>query len=380
MLRRKLIVLGLVTTFIIAAVGCGKKEQAKEKPKPKIEIAPDYYTKEADIPDDTYCIAHKLKDKDVVYYPLLKTTSMGEVEDAPVGAVATRFFVLNKNEKKLPTMYPGDKLIYKNGNALPDHFIWEKFYDAQYSIGIAGLTADTNNKPIYQVDNENTFLDETSNAREMKKIIQLAKQRNDDDAYVILNQLSYKKEVYPLDSSHLNSTGFIAGLDRNKTYTVETRLGTEKQDIKITSNTHFFTEAETYLAKGYDFLTDEVIRVNTPTYLTTGYYEINGAGAFRYLRTEKTFENIPLSEYNKTIYTYATGSNTPIGTADGLMIDENGYLTEYIENTKETQEEQDKDIVDNDGAYDDLGDDEANALEQERTKGLTDEDIQSIGN
>lgn len=332
-MKKKIICIVLAAAMCVSAfTGCGKKkEQAKEqKELTPDDMSPDYYTSEEEIPTGTYCIAHKMgetKDSiNVRYYPLYNAESFGSPDDGATGSDGSRYFWLNYNvdEGKLPTMYPGDRIVYKSDTSIPDHYIIEKFFDYNYTVGMAGIYDSSLGKPAINLNEDGCNICNTSDARVLQKIE--PKNNSDDTTSEIVVNTMNDKDVTDDD---LNLAGMISGLEEGKTYNFDFRLGTKSYPVTLKANIHAFVLGETYKSKSYDYVTDSIIRVNLPDFLTTGYYEINGAGAFRFLKTEKDYKNLTAADYNDFIYTYS--GSYPTGSVDGKVLNDDGYLVDYEE-------------------------------------------------
>ena len=97
----------------------------------------------------------------------------------------------------------------------------------------------------------------------------------------------------------------------------------------LTANIHYFPSAETYKFKNFEFITEHIAKITTPSYITTGYYNLNGAGFFRYVDGKTKVSKLKAKDYNKTIYTYDEDNNIN-GTTNGYVFDENDYLVKDV--------------------------------------------------
>ena len=100
--------------------------------------------------------------------------------------------------------------------------------------------------------------------------------------------------------------------------------------------------------KDFDYITDQIVRINVPEYMTTGYYECNGAGAFRYLKEETDYKGLLPGDYNDTIYVYDDSGSSIKGSKDGLVLDDDGYLV----TTSEQYEDENMENLDENGEHD----------------------------
>lgn len=353
-MKKKLICIALAAAMCASIfTGCGKKKaQTQEK---KIltpdDMEPDYYTDEENIPSGTYCIAHKAgknkKDMTVRYYPLYQADSFGKPDNGATGPDGSRYFWLNynKDEGKLPTMYPGDRIVYKSDQNIPDSYTIEKFFDEGYTIGVGGIYESDIGKPAINLEEDGCYICKTSDARILRKM--KTKDSDSEKSEIIFNAINGKE----LKMDNIDAAGMVSGLKEGKTYEFDLRLGTQSYPTKLKANIHEFMLGETYKYKSFDYVTDTMIRVNLPDYLTTGYYEINGAGAFRFLKTETSYKDLTARDYNDFIYTYS--GNYPTGTQDGKVLDDDGYLVDYEEYINQMAEDDAEKYRENDtGDYD----------------------------
>lgn len=82
--------------------------------------------------------------------------------------------------------------------------------------------------------------------------------------------------------------------------------------------------------------------------MTTGYYECNGAGVFRYLKQETDYKGLLPGDYNDTIYVYDDSGSSIKGSKDGLVLDDDGYLV----TTSEQYEDENMENLDENGEHD----------------------------
>lgn len=344
MKKRQIAAIAVVMALCtIVSGGCGKKTARKDtRPLTPDDMHPAYYSDDTGIPSGTYCIAHKTSGKNgagVVYYPLYAAENTGEPSDDATGESGDRFFWLNYNvdEGKLPTMYPGDQLIYKSDKSVPAEYTIEKFFDEGYTVGVAGLYENEYNKPAFDTGNDKCVISKHSDARILRTIAKKVTSDDDDDVEIVFNAMD--KEELAMD--RLDSAGMIYGLDEGRKYNFDLRIGTKSYPASMTANVHEFRLGETYKYKSIDYITDTMIRVNLPDFMTTGYYEINGSGAFRFLKTGTSYKDLKPKDYNDFIYTYSGGR--PTGSVDGLILNDDGYLVTYEEYISQEAAEDRKD-------------------------------------
>ena len=366
-MRKKLIAIFLVSTCLISSfVGCGKKEEEQVEYENGYatpdDFEPMYYMSEEELPENAYYIVHKdtveeqtkdgktVSSKVTKYYPLhqAQKTYDKAYEDA-AGYDPTRVTWVNYNEDEglIPTMYAGDKLIYKSSTYIPTKYALEKFFDEGYTLGVCGLAPDLsgNYKYVSSANNSGTgYVMPTSDAIGFDGL----------EAESIYLVAVGKKRVTALNTS---LSGTITGLKLMEKYPCDIRTGTEKIAADMTCNIHYFSSAENYMFGSFTFITDIIAELNIPFYVTSGYYNINGGGFFRYLGdmpAKTNYKKLKAADYNDTIYTYDDEGKID-GTTIGLVFDENDFLvvSTEVDETGEPITAEEKEIR----TYEDVVDD-----------------------
>lgn len=220
----------------------------------------------------------------------------------------------NKQDKNIPTLYSGDKLILYSEDTLPTTFSFERFKDMGYSVGIAGLTKTENNKFLYSFDTEEIMPDSDAD--------RINDYANTTD-YVLFDKLG-GKEIKP---ENVSKSGIILGLKKNASYEADIYCGTVETKMNLTANIHIYEAFEAFESYDFHTLDENTIEITIPEYLKTGYYVINGSGMFRYIAKGDT--------YNKS-----TDFNDPIIDVDkdGIVLYDPSRPEDY--STEEISEEE----------------------------------------
>lgn len=342
-MKRNLFMIGCLIAGL-SITGCGKSETVDEA----AYLTPDdvesvYYTSEEELPNDMAYVVRtekeKVTDKDgneteqdvTKYYPIYYSIENNFTMDAefPTGEDPDRIAWVNYNidEGYIPTMYPGDKLIYKSNTYIPTKYSLEKFYDNGYTLGVAKMEQDTSGNYRFDKEDFDSITMSTSDAVGFSAL--------EDIESIYLVSVGDQR-VTPLNMSE---SGAVTGLKLMEKYNCDIRQGTEKIDATLTCNIHLFSSAETYGFGSFTFITPHIAQLNVPDYVTTGYYDLNGIGFFRYVKEEGTdYHDLDTEDYNQTIYQYNEEGKL-VGTTVGLTFDENGFLvsTGYEEGDEETQ-------------------------------------------
>ena len=316
----------LMSCFLIGlvAAGCGKSESKDEANY----LTPDdienvYYLSEEELPNDMAYIVRtekdKTKDSEEVtrYYPIYSGIETNcEKAEIAAGEDPSRIAWVNYNvdEGYIPTMYPGDKLIYKSSTYIPTKYSLEKFFDDGYTLGVAGLKQDLSGNYRFDADEFGSVTMTTSDAVGFSALTDI------ESIYLVSVG---ENRVTPLNVSN---SGSITGLTLMDQYACDIRQGTERINATLTCNIHLFSSAETYGFGSFSFITPHIAQLNVPDYVTTGYYDLNGLGFFRYVKEEGVdYHDLSQEDYNETIFVYNEDGGI-VGTTLGLSFDENGFL------------------------------------------------------
>jgi hypothetical protein len=177
------------------------------------------------------------------------------------------------NDANIPTLYPGDKLIYVSATEIPYQGIdWVRFADYGYTIGVANMVSDTSGHCyIPNSDGFDGYLYENSDA------IQLSQYSS--YSYIFLDKIGGTS----VRDYTLSDGGTVQNLVKDKDYVCEWYTGTFYQDYKMKANIHTFGILESFTTYDYEFLHSNCIEITTPTWLKSGYYYLDGIGMFRYV-------------------------------------------------------------------------------------------------
>lgn len=218
------------------------------------------------------------------------------------------------NDQEIPTIYPGDKLLYISSSEVPFKGIsWERYCDYGYSIGAANLIGDESGHYHITSDDGSSFrgyLYEKSDTADLNQYVS------------VTNLFLDKVGGTPIRQNSISDGGTVINLKKDKEYICEWYSGTYYQDYKMVANIHPFSFLEEFQTYDYDFLHSNVIEIKIPQWFKTGYYYINNIGMVRYVTDEFS------SVYNGEPYDSNVVWNDPI-----ILYDEYGNLI-YDPSTK----------------------------------------------
>ncbi len=277
------------------------------------------------------------------------------------------------NDTEIPTLYPGDKLIYVSSEKIPyDGIEWEHYADYGYSIGVVNMVKDKSGH--YRIENENgdsssskdgflAFLYDKSDAAVLSKYASTS---------IFLNKLGDVE----VREENVSDCGVVANLKKDAAYICEWYTGTYYQDYEMTANIHPFVAFETFKTYDYEFLHSNCISITIPSWFTTGYYYVQDLGLFRYVSEADAavYNGEPYDEsidWNQTVIEYdedgkviydPTSEYSDASTTTTTDYDEDDnevYDTETIESATEYVDDYSDEIVD--------GTDEGKTLDEEES-------------
>lgn len=215
----------------------------------------------------------------------------------------------------IPTLFAGDSLIYYTTEELNEQFIFLRFEDFGYSIGVCGLKPTETNRYTISTDvaDECTYPDGDTDA--------ILYMENDKVIFESIGTvpLRYNEEFEQLDIKeikgiYVSRVGTILNLAKNKRYDAVLYSGTVEHDCVFTSDVRILGFMEKSKTLNYVFEKDKnIITIDIPDGYQNGYYLINGVGMFRYVNgteySELTDFNVPNPE--EVIDVKAINENKP---------------------------------------------------------------------
>lgn len=199
-----------------------------------------------------------------------------------------RVLLFGQDDALIPTLYKGDKLIYKSngGEAIPSDFYLERFKDEGYTIGVRGLTDSNENGKFNTIVTAGlTFYPGSSLAQQCTDI--------GEGVAITVDKINGKS----VTQDAVSSVGTILGLTKGTSYKLDLYGGTIYVPKQAVADIHAMSSFELYDFKNYTMNQDDYAVITLPDYLWSGYYYINGAGLFRYINADKS-ANLQNINYN----------------------------------------------------------------------------------
>lgn len=195
---------------------------------------------------------------------------------------------------QIPTLYKGDSLILYTTDVLDEQFIFERFEDLGYSIGLCGMDFTTSKRLSVSTDVEDGC---TYPGGDTDQILSFANE------IVIMDTLGGRPlraevdENDDLKCEYLSRCGTITGLKKDEKYCAEIYEGTNRSEYYFKADVRILSSMEVTSSNNYTFESGKIINIEIPDFFNDGYYLVNGVGMFRYVTgqeyNEKTNFNIP---------------------------------------------------------------------------------------
>ena len=176
-----------------------------------------------------------------------------------------------ENFGTIPTLYKGDYLVYYQDASFAESFIFDRFSDLGYTIGLCNLEKMSSGRYSFDAVTGSLNIAPYSDAARLTLL-------QEED--VVIDSIG-KAE---LRSGNVTEAGTILGLKENEYYTTEVYVGTELHAYTLKADRMAFTAMESVRINDYTFLKNRIIRINIPNYFHSGYYSVNGSGIFRYVK------------------------------------------------------------------------------------------------
>lgn len=271
--------------------------------------------------NNMYYVVH-----DDVYYPLyygqgncIDSVSYDDYADQN----RVQFFTINDLDE-IPTLYEGDKLMYYSTDTLLPYIMWERFYDNGYTIGLTNIKLNIADKAYVDFEDDNNDIGPilTNNEDELFSL------NSEQGNQLLLDKIS-GTDIIPDFIDH----GIIKGLKKDAPYDLDVYSGSIYKHI--TTNAYFkaMFAFELFASIEYTPLQDYLYEVAIPSYLTTGYYNIDNMGFLRYVKgtefDDSTDFNVPLLFASKEDdYETTTETKTEEGETTEEVTTESETLTQ----------------------------------------------------
>ena len=265
-MKKRIIKKFLLLTCLSFLLGCGKKE----------EEAPVVYELTAYAEDQLIDGTYYVKTDSGCYPVAPGTLAIGENDTLiPTQVSNERMVWYGKDDVMIPTLYANQSLIYVTKDQIPARWVFERFEDVGYTVGLRGLTQNSGGRFETTITESTIHFDSTA-----------VQQLNSMDFgdIVGIDQIGSTK----ITSDYVSRGGTITGLSQNQIYNVDVYEGSNYIKTQMAADIHAFVSYELYETAQYTYNQSTYVTIDLPDYLLSGYYYINGAGLFRYVANDSS--------------------------------------------------------------------------------------------
>lgn len=232
---------------------------------------------------ENFYIMHTDKDNNQTFYvPYVNDKNYQDSNDGGTDSNRTLWF--HGDWSQIPTLYSGDSLVMKTYSVLPESIGFERFEYEGATLGISNISESGRGFYYFSNDDDSTNVSYYS------------------DAYDKTSDLvSPEVVIYAINDTKkpklTANGGLIAGLVPDEKYSCVFRVGSDEFKRSIRADCIALTSTEYLQTYAMKYIDNDLIEINIPTYLNSGYYRVNGSGVFRYVKgteyDENTDFNIP---------------------------------------------------------------------------------------
>lgn len=301
---KTLLLIGITTSLF---TGCGFKKIIQEK-------GSEYKLTEL---KDTQLEEGKYYVKDsTTFYEVHETEKNNYAASSTKKVDTKRLLWTTLDDSLIPSMYEDGLIAYKTKDSVLEDINIERFKDIGWSIGVQGAEIDADGYVLISFTSDSVKDSDFYN--------QLLDYKNYDIRIVSING-------EPIKDSFDGISGTITGLERNKTYTMELYVGSQYMTLDITADIHYYQSFEMYYVESSIDTKNGYLAIEMPDGINSGFYNINGAGLFKYYNTPKGQTDVS-QDMNVVYYENEADAITANSQAYVVGIEQ---LTESVEFTVE---------------------------------------------
>jgi len=288
-MRRKIVlVIALISSLALSgcSVSFGQKKQTEaEKQKEQ------YQQEVSQLQNETFYVYSNNS-----FAPVAAGTQVFGYDDKIATHASTKRLLLftEADEKSIPTLYKGDKLVYYAKTDIPDTFTLERFTDLGYTVGVNGFKKGENaakftlkmasSSILAGTDAQQCYSSSYAD-KKAKKGSTLTYVKTDTE--LIADKISGTT----ITDAMVSPSGVILGLTKDKSYTLDLYQGTTYIGHTIKCDTRALQGFEVYTTQDYTMTHDGYMVINIPDNFHSGYYYVQGSGLFKYIAGAKGSEN-----------------------------------------------------------------------------------------
>lgn len=223
--------------------------------------------------DNTFYVVHE-----GIYYPAYtyyeNELAKDELSDS-VNEERMIFYTID-NYSDIPTLYPGDHLVYYSTEEMLDVISWERYKPLGATFGMYNLTETAGGRYFLDLSIDEEVILSTSS---LYKLYDLG-----------IDYITIDKVGGVVVNKDVVEDGIIVGATEGSDYDVEVYTGTNYKHYGSKADTFAFKAYEIFASTSSQTLQDCFWEVDIPEYFVNGFYDINEGGVIRICR-EDSFSN-----------------------------------------------------------------------------------------
>lgn len=295
----KAFAIGITTAMLLT--GCGSEAASTGGSSDPGKTDSNAIALQKQLEDGRFYVRKKDKDGKWQYYPVCMGEKTFDDDDIVEAADPKRSIMYKKDYSDIPTLDQdaGDELVMCTGTEFSEDFVYERFEDTGYTIGLVNLVTSDSGRYYVSTDKEkaNTYPGGDTddillfNAKDNENVIlealggvELRTVLNDDGT---------------VNYTFLTDYGSITGLKKDESYDADVYVGTILHKFKYKADVREFGSMQVYKTHDYEFVDKGLIKMNIPDWFNSGYYSMNAQGLFRYKKSETAdASDDNLADYN----------------------------------------------------------------------------------
>lgn len=186
------------------------------------------------------------------------------------------------DETLIPSYFRNELLAYASSKVDTAAIRLERYKDCGYSIGVYGAAY------------EDGYISFQASSNTIKKTQARNAFDNDKSNYILIETINGS----PVNETMLNEAGMITGMEEGGAYEITYYAGTYYGTATVKADTHFFQSYEMYSLDDIDITKNGYVSIKLPSDLECGYYNVNGAGFFKYYNFKKAEGTTEDVDYN----------------------------------------------------------------------------------
>lgn len=296
--KMKVIAMVMVMVMSFLFTGCGSTKNVEKKEIKDNTSAGliDYETSrlgidsnkkdfEESLVSGTYYVVHE-----GIYYPAY-TYLKNEAADSQLEMTSylrtnpnrMSFYTL-ENVIDIPTLFPGDHLVYYSTSDMLDCVLWERYKDLGATFGVRNLQKNKSGKYYADLTTDEECVIPDSELYDFYKMT--------------VDNVMIDKVGGVVVNDDVVQDGIIIGATKGKTYDMEVYTGTYYKHYNAVANIEAMKAYELFASIDIETLQDCFWEIDIPEYFVTGYYDVNGTGMIRIVKepnySEETDYNVQL--------------------------------------------------------------------------------------